>query len=102
MSSSMRCRSTVMDKLLVKLESLHVQQLHLCKGGELDQKDEKTGQHQLLGGSNVPTTAKRFSTILFMRSFNEGDITAFADYLSRLHGPGGLHRRMLSNGIVVN
>ena len=40
--------------------------------------------------------------VLFMRSFNEGDITAVADYLSRLHGPGGLHRRMLSNGIVVN
>ena len=40
--------------------------------------------------------------VLFMRSFNEGDITAVADYLSRLHGPGSPHRRMLSNGIVVN
>jgi hypothetical protein len=28
----------------------------------MDQKDEKPGQHQLLGGSAVPTTAKRFST----------------------------------------
>ena len=28
----------------------------------MDQKDEKPGQHQLLGGSDVPTTAKRFST----------------------------------------
>ena len=28
----------------------------------MDQKDEKPRQHQLLGGSDVPTTAKRFST----------------------------------------
>jgi hypothetical protein len=62
MSSSIRWRRTVMDKLLVRLKSLHVQQLRLCKGGEMDQKDEKPGQHQLLGGSDVPTTAKRFST----------------------------------------
>jgi hypothetical protein len=34
----------------------------------MDQKDEKPGQHQLLGGSGVPTTAKRFSTMRKMLS----------------------------------
>lgn len=42
------------------------------------------------------------SLVLFMRSFNESDISAVADYLSRLHGLGSPHRRTLSNGVVVN
>lgn len=40
--------------------------------------------------------------VLFMRSFTEGDITAVADYLSRLHGPGVPHPKTLSNGVLVN
>jgi cytochrome c553 len=40
--------------------------------------------------------------VLFMRSFNEDEIAAVSDYLSRLHGPGTPHRRRLSNGIVVD
>lgn len=40
--------------------------------------------------------------VLFMRSFTDGDITAVADYLSRLYGPGRPHPKMLSNGVLVN
>ncbi len=55
--------------------------------------------HRLADG-RVPEADQ--GLVLFMRSLNEGDITAVADYLSRLHGPGSPHRRMLSNGIIVN
>lgn len=54
----------------------------------------------LLADGRVPDAEQ--GLVLFMRSLNDGDITAVADYLSRLHGPGSSHRRMLSNGIIVN
>jgi cbb3-type cytochrome c oxidase subunit III len=42
------------------------------------------------------------SLVLFMRSLDESDMTAVADYLSRLQGPGSPHQRMLSNGVVTD
>jgi cbb3-type cytochrome c oxidase subunit III len=42
------------------------------------------------------------SLVLFMRSLDESDMVAVADYLSRLRGTGSPHQRMLSNGVVVD
>jgi cytochrome c len=35
-------------------------------------------------------------------SFDDSDVAAVADYLSRLRGPARAHERMLSNGVVVD
>jgi cytochrome c553 len=40
--------------------------------------------------------------VLFIRSLDEVDIVAVADYLSRLRGQAHVHNRMLGNGVVVN
>lgn len=40
--------------------------------------------------------------VLFMRSFDERDMRGTADYLSRLHGAGKLHKTMRQDGVVVN
>jgi cytochrome c553 len=42
------------------------------------------------------------SLVLFMRSFDEADIVAVADYLSRQRGAAASHDHMLGNGVVVN
>lgn len=40
--------------------------------------------------------------VLFMRSFDDRDMRATADYLSRLQGPGQMHDSMRQDGVVVN
>jgi len=40
--------------------------------------------------------------VRFIRSFDDKDISATADYLSRLHGPGAVHKVMRENGVVVD
>ena len=40
--------------------------------------------------------------VLFMRSFDERDMRATADYLSRLQGPGAARETMRQDGVVVN
>lgn len=40
--------------------------------------------------------------VLFMRSFDERDMRATADYLSRLKGPGRIPKTMRQDGVVVN
>jgi cytochrome c553 len=40
--------------------------------------------------------------VLFIRSLDESDIVAVADYLSRQRGLVGSHDHMLGNGVVVN
>ncbi len=40
--------------------------------------------------------------VRFLGSFNDRDISATADYLSRLQGPGAVHKVMRSNGVVVD
>jgi hypothetical protein len=52
MSSSMRCRSTVMDRLLDKMKSLHMQPLHL---GKEDQQnwDTKNTLSPATGGAKL-------------------------------------------------
>jgi cytochrome c553 len=40
--------------------------------------------------------------VLFMGGFNEREMRATADYLSRLKGPGPVHKSMRDNGVVVN
>jgi len=40
--------------------------------------------------------------VLFMRSFDERDIRATADYLSRLQGAGTVRKTMRQDGVVVN
>jgi cytochrome c553 len=42
------------------------------------------------------------SLVLFMRSFDDTDVAAVADYLSRLQEPARAHERMLSNGVAVD
>jgi cytochrome c553 len=40
--------------------------------------------------------------VRFLRGFDDEEMSATADYLSRLRGPGALHKVMRSNGIVVD
>lgn len=40
--------------------------------------------------------------VLFLRSFDERDIDATADYLSRLKGPGTDRKKMRDDGVVVD
>lgn len=40
--------------------------------------------------------------VRFLRGFDDEEISATADYLSRLRGPGAVHRVMRSNGVVVD
>jgi cytochrome c553 len=42
------------------------------------------------------------SLALFMRGFDDADMVAVADYLSRQQGKAASHERMLGNGVVVN
>lgn len=42
------------------------------------------------------------SLMLFLRSFDDRDIGATADYLSRLKGAGQLRKKMRDDGVVVN
>jgi cytochrome c553 len=42
------------------------------------------------------------SLVRFMGSFEDEDIKATADYLSRLSGPGAVHRVMRDDGVVVD
>jgi cytochrome c553 len=55
--------------------------------------------HQLADGArhNVDENLVRF-----LRSFDEQDVAAVADYLSRLRGPGVDRKRMRDNGAVVD
>lgn len=55
--------------------------------------------HKLAGGSrhNVDENLVRF-----LRSFDDSDIDAVADYLSRLRGPGADRKKMRNNGVVVD
>ena len=55
--------------------------------------------HRMAGGHRHNVDQ---SLVLFMRSLDESDMVAVADYLSRLRGPGSPHQRMLSNGVVVD
>jgi cytochrome c553 len=55
--------------------------------------------HQLAAGHRHNVDP---SLVLFMRSFDEGDMSALADFLSRQRGPGKSHQHMLDNGVVVN
>jgi cytochrome c553 len=40
--------------------------------------------------------------VRFLRSFDDRDIDATADYLSRLRGPGAVHKVMRDDGVVVD
>jgi cytochrome c553 len=40
--------------------------------------------------------------VRFLRSFDDQDIDATADYLSRLRGPGAVHKIMRDDGVVVD
>jgi cytochrome c553 len=40
--------------------------------------------------------------VRFLRGFDEQDMNATADYLSRLRGPGAVHKTMRSDGVVVD
>ena len=40
--------------------------------------------------------------VRFIASFDDQDIKATADYLSRLRGPGAVHKVMRNNGVVVD
>jgi cytochrome c553 len=40
--------------------------------------------------------------VRFLRSFDEQDLHATADYLSRLRGPGAAHKVMRNDGVVVD
>lgn len=40
--------------------------------------------------------------VRFLRSFEEEDMSATADYLSRLRGPGAVHKIMRTDGVVVD
>jgi cytochrome c553 len=40
--------------------------------------------------------------VQFMRSFDDNDMRATADYLSRLKGAGAAHAIMRGNGVVVD
>jgi cytochrome c553 len=40
--------------------------------------------------------------VRFIASFDDQDIRATADYLSRLHGPGAVHKVMRNDGVVVD
>jgi cytochrome c553 len=42
------------------------------------------------------------SLMLFLRSFDDNDISATADYLSRLQGPGTDRSKLLNNGVAVD
>jgi cytochrome c553 len=42
------------------------------------------------------------SLVRFLGSFDDDDIRATADYLSRLRGPGAVHKIMRDNGVVVD
>jgi hypothetical protein len=40
--------------------------------------------------------------VRFLRSFDDQDMSATADYLSRLRGPGATHKTMRTDGVVVD
>ncbi len=40
--------------------------------------------------------------VRFLRSFEDQDMNATADYLSRLRGPGDVHKIMRGDGVVVD
>ena len=40
--------------------------------------------------------------VRFLRSIDEQDMNATADYLSRLRGPGAVHKVMRNDGVVVD
>jgi hypothetical protein len=40
--------------------------------------------------------------VRFLRSFDDRDMDATADYLSRLRGPGAVHKVMRDDGVVVD
>lgn len=40
--------------------------------------------------------------VRFLRGFDEEEMSATADYLSRLRGPGAVHKVMRSDGVVVD
>jgi hypothetical protein len=40
--------------------------------------------------------------VRFLHSFDEQDMNATADYLSRLRGPGAVHKVMRNDGVVVD
>ena len=40
--------------------------------------------------------------VRFLRSFDDQDMNATADYLSRLRGPGAVHKTMRNDGVVVD
>ncbi len=40
--------------------------------------------------------------VRFLRGFDDEEMSATADYLSRLRGPGAVHKVMRSNGVVVD
>jgi len=42
------------------------------------------------------------SLVRFMSSFDDEDVRATADYLSRLRGPGAVHQVMRNDGVVVD
>lgn len=55
--------------------------------------------HRLADGSRHNVDEE---LVLFLRSFDERDMRATADYLSRLRGPGTVRRIMRQDGVVVN
>jgi cytochrome c553 len=55
--------------------------------------------HKLAQGSRHNSDEE---LVLFMRSFDERDMSGTADYLSRLKGAGPVHKSMRDNGVVVN
>ena len=42
------------------------------------------------------------SLVRFLGGFDDQDLRATADYLSRLHGPGAVHKVMRNDGVVVH
>ena len=38
----------------------------------------------------------------FLQSFDDQDMNATADFLSRLRGPGAVHKVMRNDGVVVD
>jgi subtilisin family serine protease len=63
-------------------------------------------QHEVvivMAGINAARNAFPFAvTVLMPAAFDDDDILATADYLSRLRGPGAVHKIMRDNGVVVD
>jgi cytochrome c553 len=58
------------------------------------------GQMQKMGGGRRHNLDE--DLVRFLHGFDDGEMIATADYLSRLRGPGAVHRVMRSDGVVLD